>query len=221
MFHKDEWLSQYFKGGAYSYSKSHHKDCQEIQQGFVYTKVPSENQDEINTLIKDGFKLVEVLVLFEQKNPVANHTKPENNIGFVKSEDEQGILEIAKNAFLTSRLYQDSRIPHAVASRIKEDWVANYFAGQRGDNLIVARVDGRVAGFLLLINKTTIDLIAVSPSYHRRGIASSMIGFANQTLGLLNAGTQLNNPGSIAMYEKCGFFMKYAYFVLHKFYGMV
>ncbi|HLB41786.1 MAG TPA: GNAT family N-acetyltransferase [Gammaproteobacteria bacterium] len=219
MLHKDEWLSQYFKGGAYSYRKSDNKDYQKIHEGFIYTKIPSHDQNEINLLIKDDFKLVEVSVLFEQKNSSFYQPRLDVDIDFVKPKEKQEVVEIAKNAFLTSRLYQDSRIPYSIASQIKEDWVANYFSGQRGDNMIVAHINEKTVGFLLLINQTTIDLVAVSPNYYRMAIASSMIGFANLNFGLLRAGTQLNNQAAIAMYEKCGFFLTQSYFVLHKFIG--
>lgn len=221
MLLKDEWLSQFFEGGAYSYSSSDDKDYRNIQQGFIYTKIPSENQSEIHTLIKDDFKLVEILVLFEQIKNVISKPRIEIDIDFVKPKERQDVVEIAKKAFITSRFYQDGRISHSVASQIKENWVANYFNGQRGDNMIVARVDGKAIGFLLLVNKTIIDLIAVSQIYLNKSIASSMIAFANQNFGLLSAGTQLNNQSSLTMYEKCGFLLKKYHFVLHKFVGQL
>ena len=221
MFNKDEWLSRYFKSGAYSYSISSDNNSEALEDGFAYTKIPIENQADINRLIKGGFNLVEILVNFEQKTPVKSVDNHEITVGFVRKEEQAEVLEIAQNAFLASRLYQDSHISHATASQIKKDWVANYFLGQRGDHLIVARVGDKVVGFLLLVNQITIDLIAVSPNYHRRGMASAMIGLANDTVGLLKAGTQLNNLASITMYQKNGFFLKQAYCVLHKFFGTI
>lgn len=219
MLRKDEWLSQYFNGGAYVYHSSDQHSDQQLSEGFVYTKIPLENLTEMNALIKQGFNLVEVLVLFEQKIPVV-YKQSSIDIGLVRSEEKTAVVNIAKNAFITSRLYQDARISHSIASQIKGDWVSNFFHGLRGDRMIVARVDNEIAGFLLLVNATTIDLIAVSPDHHRKNIASTMIAYANQHYGLLKAGTQLNNKASIAMYEKCGFMMKHAHFVLHKFYGV-
>ncbi len=220
MLHKDEWLSQYFTGGAYAYRKSaDDKINQQITEGFIYTKVPLHAQKEVNELIKDNFKLVEVSVSFEQKNLVQYPIRSTLIIDFVKLKEKQAVIDIAKDAFLSSRLYQDSRIPYVLANQIKEDWVANYFTGQRGDTMIVARLNEKIVGFLLLIKQTTIDLIAVSPDYYRMAIASSMIGFANLNVGLLKAGTQLNNQAAIAMYIRCGFFLTESYFILHKFVG--
>ena len=220
MLRKDEWLSSYFKGGAYQLSSSASASVS-ITEGFVYTKISTQDLTTLNTLVREGFNLVEISTLFEQQSPVQNHITSKNNIGLVELEEKEAILAIAENAFITSRFYQDTRIPHDTASKIKKDWVSNYFSGKRGDNLIVARIDKEVAGFLLLIKNTTIDLIAVSPKYYRQGIGSSMITFANQAIGLLKAGTQLNNHGSIAMYQKCGFLLTQSHFVLHKFLGKV
>src|SRR3990167_6265049 len=216
MLHKDEWLSQYFKGGAYAYHYTKPVSVN-LPVGFVYAKLPAENQAELTELMQGGFKLAEVSVVFEQKKLLDAIAKPTHPVGFVNSTEKQAVIDIAKNAFVFSRFYQDRCISQETASQIKSDWVANYFNGKRGDNLIVARSNDRVIGFLLLIKKTTIDLIAVAEDYYRQGIASTMIAFANQTVGLLTAGTQLNNRHSIALYEKCGFCMKNSYFVLHQF----
>lgn len=223
MLEQDQWLSLYFKGGAYRYHQSNEKSYQTLQEGFVYTKVPSSAQESIHDLIQDGFKLIEVAIFLEQKYPLwcdkNDFSLSTVNVGFVQPTEKEQVAEIARNAFMGSRFYRDDRIPKAIAAQIKEHWVDNYFLGQRGDNMIVARLDGRVIGFLLLVQKTVIDLIAVSPDYFRRSIASAMLMFANENIGLLQAGTQLDNQASVAMYTKHGFFLKQAHYVLHKFIG--
>lgn len=217
MLCKDEWLSHYFKGGAYSYQRSNYDDLKEIKEGFVYAKLPSHNKTDCNYLIKNGFNLVEISLLFEQQKQIDFYPASKLNIDFVKSEEQQGVIAIAKDAFLSSRFHQDDRIPKPLANQIKADWVRNYFLGKRGDSMIVARIDKRIVGFLLLINKNVIDLISVSLNFQRRGIATAMIGFANKQVGLLKAGTQLNNQSSILMYQKSNFLLKQANYVLHQF----
>ena len=126
MLHKDEWLSCYFRGGAFSYVNLHDESFRTISEGFVYAKVPIDDQAEVNYLIQKGFKLVEVSGFFEQRVAVKHHIKVENSVGFVKKEEEQAILEIAESAFLTSRFYQDTHIPQAIANKIKRDWISSY-----------------------------------------------------------------------------------------------
>lgn len=220
MLCKDEWLSRYFDGGAYRYQTSSTSlDEEHVKKGFIYAKIPAENKAELNKLIQQDYNLVEVLVQLEQKSIFSFNTNPELELGLVTANEKEQVIAIAKDAFLSSRLFQDERIPYTVASQIKADWVANFFSGQRGDSLIVARINKVVVGFMLLVNQTTIDLIAVAPDYYKKSIGSSMIAFANHQLGLLKAGTQLNNQASLRMYEKCGFYLRHAQFVLHKFVG--
>lgn len=216
MLHKDEWLSRYFKGGAYVYSNSKLVQNDQLPEGFVFSKVPLEDLVEVNHLILNGFRLIEVSVFFEQKKLMPYQEYQDLDIGFVHEEEEPGVIEIAKNAFLSSRFYRDQYIEKRIAQQIKMDWVKSFFSKQRGDGMIVARINQQLVGFLLLINHTTIDLIAVSSQHYRKAIASSMIAFANQKIGLLQAGTQLNNQASIALYGKCGFVLKKSNFVFHR-----
>ena len=216
MLYKDEWLSHYFKAGVYCYQKSNQSCVENISADFIYTKIASQNQLDCNDLIRKGFNLIETSLLFEQEKSVADKLLT-LQVDFVKPEEQSDVVNIAKSAFAFSCFHQDDHISISLANQIKADWVANYFLGKRGDSMIVARINKRVAGFLLLINHTTIDLIAVSSRFLRKGVASQMITFANQKIGLLKAGTQITNQSSIALYEKSGFFLKQSSFVLHKF----
>lgn len=211
---KDEWLSQYFEYGAYRYDAPF--DMQNFPKGFIYAKVPAEKLDQVNTLIQHGFKVIEVLLQFEQKNLLVLGRPNPFTIEFSCTEDKAAAAEIAGEAFAFSRFYQDDKISKSTASQIKSDWVSNYFTGQRGDNLIVARDKGHIVGFLLLVEKNIIDLIAVSAGYMGKGIGSAMIRYANQQVGMLKAGTQIINKPSLALYKKMGFFLQNGNFVLHR-----
>lgn len=218
MLHRDEWLSNYFDGGAYAYQPIKNSEkSPKIKKGFLYAKIPSENLALCNQLIGEQYNLVDISLLFEQKTPVNFDAKKNLAVDFVKKIEEKEIIDIAYQSFIFSRFHQDTRIPKNVADQIKADWVKNYFLGLRGDNMIAAHVDGKVVGFLLLIHQNTIDLIAVLSGFQKQGIATALMGFANQKVGLLKAGTQLNNHGSMIMYQRSGFFLTQAHYVLHKF----
>ena len=217
MLIKDDWLSQYFEGGTFRYTSPF--DLKEFPKGFISAKVPVTDINHVNFLYTQGFNLVEVLVQFQQRTPTVIKTNTNIQVGFALSEDKDKVLEIAENSFIFSRFYQDSTIDKNTASRIKRDWVSNYFQGTRGTHMVIARDKNKVIGFMLLIN-TVIDLIAVSPHHLRKGISSRMISFANQKIGFLKAGTQLINSPSISLYENSGFFLQNAQFVLHKHNGL-
>lgn len=214
MLTKDEWLSQYFDHGVYRYDVPY--EIQDFPKGFVYSKVPLEKISEANRLMQNGFKVVEVMVQFEQKRLVPNEWRTDIQIEFSKPEDRNPVAKIAQESFVFSRFCQDEEISKITAHQIKTDWVSNYFKGKRGDNMIVAREKGSVIGFMLLMERSIIDLIAVSSAHTGQGIASAMIDYANQHVGLLRAGTQLINKPSIALYEKSGFFIKNANYILHR-----
>jgi len=218
MLIKDEWLSQYFPNGAYRYTEPFVED--KIPSGFMYAKVPVQNNELLNKLLSQEFELVEVAINFTQKTTMKvaddKHLTTQNMvIDSVSMADKTQVIELAKHAFNSSRFHQDGKIDKQVASKIKADWVANYFQGNRGNGMLVARCYDTVCGFILLID-SIIDLIAVSSSHLRQGIASQLIASANRERGPLCAGTQLINQASIATYQKAGFQLEKAHFVLHK-----
>ena len=112
-------------------------------------------------------------------------------------------------------------ISNEIADTIKRKWAGNFFRGQRGDRMIVATFNEQVVGFLqLLCRKPTliIDLIAVDSEHRGKGIASSMIGYASANCGRwirMLVGTQISNTPSTRAYEKLGFRMKHAEYVVH------
>lgn len=213
MLHKDDWLSGYFDKGAYIYKPPFSEHS--LPDGFTFAKIPAEDIQTAHKLGEQGFKIVETLVQCVQEHPVKRQNTPDTTLRPTIPEDEDAVAAIARNAFTFSRLYKDPDIPNETAAQIKEDWVRNFYRGQRGDSLIVATREDRIAGFLLLIG-TTIDLIATAPHEIRKGTAAAMIAAVNTQTGLLQAGTQIINTPSLALYRKCGFTLKRADYVLHR-----
>lgn len=213
MLHKDEWLSQYFAGGAYRLSTPFEGALHD--GGFAYVKLSQDQQHEIAPLCRAGFRFVEVLLQFEQTQALSFVSLVGFEIGPATDADRNDVVKLAGSAFTASRFFTDPEIGREVAVRTKADWVDNFFAGQRGDGMIVARKNGKACGFLLLVNKQVIDLIAVDEACRGQGVARALIAFANQERGLLKAGTQLVNKVSIALYEGTGFSLKDSSYVLH------
>lgn len=213
MLHRDEWLSTYFSKGAYSYTEPY--KVLSFPSGFIYTKVPTENIQQLEVLFRQGFKLVEVLANFQQQTKLGLIEDKRLTIDWVKMEASDQVIEIARNSFRYSRFSMDKSINSETASAIKADWVANFFKGKRGTQMVAAQQKNKVVGFVLLINNI-IDLIAVHPKSERQGIGTKMIAFANQEIGLLKAGTQIINQPSISLYQKLNFYLTNSQFVLHK-----
>lgn len=189
---------------------------------FVYTKVPAAAVDRIESLERRGFHLVDTQLTFEKRieQPKA---LPRGAVRFSRPADEEAVTETARRSFAFSRFHLDRHIPGETADEIKARWVNNFFRGGRGDALVVAEAGGRVAGFLLLIangkeRSLTIDLVAVDRPCRGSGLATAMIGYAEQHLAeyeTLRAGTQLANEPSTKLYEAQGFKLKTAAHVFH------
>lgn len=213
MLYKDEWLSSYFSQGAYRYDSPFEEN--KFPKGFICAKVPLQDNGSVKKLLLEGFQLIEVLATFAQNEKSKVSVEAFNNCQYAVDEDKEQILDIADNAFTYTRFHKDPNISNTLASEIKRDWVANYFCGNRGSHMIIAKQDSTVMGFMLMLDQV-IDLIAVSQHFLRKGVALNMIAFANQEIGLLTAGTQLDNKPSIQLYQKAGFALKDSVYVLHK-----
>ncbi len=144
------------------------------QPVFIYTKVPAESLLAVKFLEQAGFHLVDTNVVFDKllvaSQPLAGHC----TVRFAIPNDKTQVVELARNSFVYSRFHMDKTIPTMVANTIKAEWVGSYFAGKRGDDMVVALVDERIVGFLLLLYGSDgvliIDLIAVDKKKRRKGI---------------------------------------------------
>jgi ribosomal protein S18 acetylase RimI-like enzyme len=142
---------------------------------------------------------------------------------FAEPGDERGVRAIAGDAFTFDRFHRDPAIDSATAARIKADWAGNFFAGQRGDWMVVAGKLGKPEGFLQLLKRddgtVVIDLVAVSSASRGQGLAQAMIAFAAEAClsraATMRVGTQIANLPSLALYDRLGFRIVSAGYVLH------
>ncbi len=88
--------------------------------------------------------------------------------------------------------------------------------------MMVATLDGVVAGFVLLIGGDDrtwiIDLIAVDRRHRGQGVARGMISHVEahaEGFTRVRVGTQLANIPSIRLYAQLGFVMDEAHYVFH------
>ena len=190
---------------------------------FVTAKVKARDVTATCYLEDLGFRMIDAALTFEvgqiTVSSIAGHVR------FANAGDRSTVARIASDSFVYSRFHLDPAFPDPLGSQIKSAWAENFFAGKRGDCMVVAEDHGMVAGFLLLIltpNALVIDLIAVAPHATRKGLARAMIQFAaihgtgNGEKNLrLRVGTQAANLPSARLYESLGFSLTEAQFVLH------
>jgi ribosomal protein S18 acetylase RimI-like enzyme len=192
------------------------------QPVFLYTKISTEDQGASAFLEDLGFRLVDTNVTFETEGLPGIEAVGRCRVRFANGDDRAMVSEVAGRSFRYSRFHLDPKISKTTADRIKAAWAGNYFAGGRGDYMIVAEVGGEVAGFLQLLRSPdgilTIDLIAVAEEARGMSVASDMIAYAARECAgtrRFRVGTQVANIPSLRLYEKLGFRAVSSAYVFH------
>ena len=118
--------------------------------------------------------------------------------------DELGQLEdLQRRASLALDEYREALLAHPDAIELPARQI------ERGE-VVVAEVDGRIAGFAVLLNRdgtAELDGLFVEPDLWRRGIGSALVEEAvhearRRGLSLV---TVTAGPSARAFYESCGF----------------
>ena len=186
---------------------------------FLYAKLPTHAVKAIRQLDELGFHVIDTTVTFERSagGPagISDSTRP------AKLGDRDAIMALARECFSHSRLHLDPAISREAADHSRAEWAGNFFAGLRGNYMIVGESDGALAGFAQLLGPTdgilTIDLIGVAAPFRRRGVAGALVAAAGAIAGAqtLRVGTQIANIPSLRLYESIGFRIVDTQYVLH------
>ena len=234
----DTWLSEVLGYNAYRvveldhdplFSKEDFISSSCTSSSFYFAKVPVKETGAVNSLCNAGFRVVDVNITFEREpsNDLDNGIcSSPVTVRKMKESDRGMLLDIAGSCFVYSRFHLDPFIPMQMANTIKREWVANYIKGNRGNGILVAELNGRPVGFLadLHVNQKgkkvrVIDLIGIDKAYQNRGGGTQLISnFIRNAVGkfsVLRVGTQIANIPSMHIYEKCGFRITEAAYVLH------
>lgn len=185
----------------------------------VSARIDADDQGAARELSDAGFKAIETLVTLQR--PLSGSLPVPDGVRLAIGEDTDACLAIARRAFVHDRFHADARVPDAGADLLKETWVRNSLSG-RADAVLVAQVDGQVAGFVTcMVNSdaAVIDLIAVGPSCQGQGIGTRLVqgALAHYTgrKALMRVGTQDTNTHSLALYEGQGFTRAHAQVTYH------
>lgn len=189
---------------------------------FAYAKTDTKDIETTKSLTDYGFFIADTNIIFEYVHD-KNNTKNTPTISDIKirptkPSDENEVRRIASTAFTHTRFHADPFIDNKYANQIKAEWAGNFFKGKRGDALYVAEKNGKVIGFnQILIHENTaiIDLIAVDKDAQGHGAGKALIKDIQDKFDHIIVGTQLINQKSIALYEKTGFNVSNASYVLH------
>jgi len=188
--------------------------------GFFRAKVPTDQVSRVGELEDAGFRMIDVNVTLSRE-PGPSSAAGSAVVREARQGDREALLEIAEHDYTVSRFHLDPQIADSAARRIKRDWLDNYFNGERGDRLLVAELDGALAGFLLTVeagDAAVIDLIAVASAARGRGTGRALVASlidASRGRSIL-VGTQVANVRALRFYERLGFSVDRTQFVLHR-----
>ena len=189
---------------------------------FIFTKVVPDEIGQINFLERSGFNLIDTNIILRKPHSKSPTFRNQCKIRLATAEDESVVLKITEDSYVYSRFHMDPNFSLEIANQIKVDWIKNYFLGKRGDKMIVATVDEKIAGYITMIDVGNgvllLDLMAVDANYRRMGIASDLLTYP-QTLytniDTLTGGTQVANLPVINAYLRLGYIMSEASYVFH------
>lgn len=232
LFRTDDFLSGVLGVDAYwvtsvpapGESASFWEEADSILSGgpvFATAKVDVDNVAGLRVLERGGFSLVDTNVTLERigREPILSTWA--GTVDTAEDADRDTVAKLSAANLVASRFHLDPLMNGEVAAKVKAQWADNYFAGQRGDAMLVAKQDGVCAGFLQLLTHGAdliIDLVAVDSSFRRSGAASAMIQTAleaHPSCQRVVVGTQAANVGSLRFYQSIGFTFSGAKYVLH------
>lgn len=221
---KDTWLTGLMGCDSYHLTdplEELDKNLTFAAKSFIDVKIPVDRIGSLKLLQDLGFRLIDTNVHLLKM--VGKMAPGGHKCRFASESDYSTVCEIASSSFTKSRFHLDPLISKETADLVKKEWAGNFFKGLRGKWMVLAEVEGKVVGFLQLLKRSdsaiVIDLIAIEPNMQGKGIAGSLISFANseclETPGDIIVGTQISNIQSLAFYVKHGFRIISADYVLH------
>lgn len=192
----------------------------------AFTRVAVDNVATVHELLEQGMLPVEVALTLARATGDDGPPTRTDAVGPLREGDEDAVVEIAGRGLRSSRFHLDPRIPDRDAERLKREWTRNCARGERGLEVLVARQEGEVAGFLAMGAGSyrgelarVVDLIAVAERWQAQGLGralvSAFVARHQSEVPWLTVGTQAGNHASLALYAACGFRVARSEHVLH------
>lgn len=187
----------------------------------VWTSLKADRHEVLARLQSVGFRVVATALSLEREAEPLDMGPV--RVRFARPQDEDAVRGVARQSFAHDRFHADPLIGDQAAGRVKAAWAANFFAGRRGDWMVVSEREGLVEGFLQLLaapdGAVVIDLVAVAGPPRGLGAARSMVAFAASNCrgawAGLRVGTQVGNAPAMRLYQGLGFRFVSASYSLH------
>lgn len=124
-------------------------------------------------------------------------------------EDLPWITEIAGNAFVNSRFYNDPEITDEQVSKLYKSWVKNALSDENKAIFVTEDKNGFII-YLQNGDQAHINLIATGGTNRKKGVGTALVKYADNYAfenGCKDffVGTQATNIPAVNLYTKCGF----------------
>ena len=194
---------------------------------FLSVRLPEDGLAALHAVEAVGFRIIESFLTFSRKTAgeVRFEGGSDLRIRLAQPIEMETVASIAYRAFQSFRLRVDPQIPEFRARHSRREWVRNGFKG-RAEAIYVAEGKNRIVGFALLRSKGAvekvgeIELIAVDPAFHGRGIGKALVAeairhYQGQTTEI-QVGTQAKNLRAVGLYIRMGFSVIRSEFSFHR-----
>ncbi len=213
---RDGWLSGVL--GFDTFTVTAESAAAAAAPGLYTCRIPAGEVDTLGVVTDAGFRVVDVNVTLERDG---GDGLVDDSVAPASAEQYEALLAVAGSCFRYSRFHLDPRIPDELANRVKREWVQSYVDGRRGIELLsTPSADGFLAVLEARDGARVIDLVGVAPAAQGHGAGESLVrAFAQRHGGggrTLRVGTQAANVPSLRLYEKLGFRIAGASYVLHR-----
>ena len=197
-------------------------DAEDHGVRFLSVRLPEDAIAALHAVESVGFRIIESFLTFGRKTAgeipfvrsEARNGGSDYRVRLAQPEEMETVAAIAHRAFESFRLRVDPQIPESRARHSRREWVRNGFKG-RAEAIYVAESENRIVGFALLRSKAgtektgEIELIAVDPAFHGRGVGKALVAEAIQhyrgKTSEIHVGTQAKNLQAIGLYTRMGF----------------
>lgn len=203
-------------------------DAEDHGVRFLSVRLPEDAIAALHAVESVGFRIIESFLTFGRKtageipcvgsacsrNGETGNGGSDCRVRLAQPDEMEPVAAIAYRAFESFRLRVDPQIPESRARHSRREWVRNGFKG-RAEAIYVAEMENLPVGFVLLRSKTDtgktgeIELIAVDPAFHGRGIGKALVAEAIRhyrgKTSEIHVGTQAKNLQAIGLYTRMGF----------------
>ena len=199
------------------------EECRAQGVRYLTARVGASDLSTIRALTNASFDLLDGLLTFSLKlrEAVPRPAKTGLEIRLYRPPDLDALLEITRSAYTCDRFHVDRALAPGVADRLYENWVRRSCSGQEADAVMVASGQDKVLAFATCklrrdsdarASTGTIGLVATAEEARGLGIGSATLEaaldwFRQQSVEVVEVGTQMQNIGACRLYEQAGFRM--------------